>query len=88
MKKQDWHFERRFEELGVLVKGDVEQKISDLTYGECEEFAAELANAADPQEVVTALNNRWNDCTLQTRVSPEDETTWRDRCTAETHFNR
>ena len=88
MEKKDWNLESRLKELGVAVKGDVEQKIGDLTYGECDEFAADLARAVDRQEVVTALNNRWNDCTLETRVSPEEEKTWRERCKAETHFNR
>jgi len=88
MTKKDWALEEKLGALGVSVKDDIKQKIDDLTYGECEEFAADLVRAADGQEVVTTLNNRWNDCTLQTRVSPDDDKTWRDRCKAETHFNR
>jgi ATPase family associated with various cellular activities (AAA) len=88
MTKKDWDLQGKLGALGVSVKGDIKQKIEDLTYGECDEFAADLAKAADRQEVVTTLNNRWNYCTLQTRVSPDDEKTWRERCKADTQFNR
>ncbi len=86
--KKEWGLAGKLDALGVSVKGDIRQKIEDLTYGECEEFAGDLTRAADGQEAVTALNSRWNDCTLQTRVSPEEDQTWRDRCKAEIHFNR
>lgn len=88
MMKKDWGLEGKLAALGVAVKEDIKNKIEDLTYGECDEFVADLAVAADRQEVVTTLNQRWTNCTLQTRVSPEDEKTWRDRCKAEIQFNR
>src|SRR5271165_1430889 len=88
MTKKDWGLEGKLGKLGVSVKEEIRQQIEDLTYGECEEFASELAGAADKQEAVTILTNRWKYCTLETKVNPEDEKTWRDRCKAETQFNR
>ncbi len=87
MTKKEWGLTEKLSQLGVAVKDDIKQKIEDLTFGECEEFARDLTRA-DAQEPLTALNSRWNDCTLQTRVSPEEDQTWRDRCKAEIHFNR
>lgn len=94
MTKTDWgpaklDIAKKLQELGVNVTEDIKQKIADLTYGECDDFAAELAKTADSQAAVTVLNTHWNHCTLQTNVSQEEEkTTWRDRCKTETQFNR
>jgi hypothetical protein len=94
MTKKDWgptklDLEGKLQAVGVSLKDDIKQQIGDLTYGECDDFAAALANATDQQEAVTILGNHWNHCTLQTSVSQEDEkTTWRDRCKTETQFNR
>lgn len=93
MAKKDWgttklDLEGKFRDLGFSMNDEIRHKIEDLTYGECDEFASDLARVADRQEVVTSLNNRWNCCTLQTKVSPEDDKTWRDRCKAESQFNR
>jgi hypothetical protein len=94
MTKKDWgptklDLAGKLEALGVALKDDVVEKLGDLTYGECDDFAADLAKAADQQEAVTNLNNHWSHCTLQTSVSQEEEKiTWRDRCKAETQFNR
>lgn len=94
MTKKDWgptklNIEKKLEELGVVLTADIKQEITDLTYGECDDFAADLARAKDQQEAVTILNNHWNHCTLQTSISQDEETTtWRDRCKGEIQFNR
>jgi hypothetical protein len=93
MKKKDWgptklDLQGKLVSLGVSISDDIKQKIEDLTYGECDEFAADLTKVTDRQEVVPTLNQRWNYCTLQTKVSQEEEKTWRDRCKTETQFNR
>jgi len=93
MAKKDWgpkeiDVEGRLKALEVMVKDDIVQKLRDLTYGEFEDFAADLASATDKQEAVTLLDSRWRQCTLQTNVSQEEEkTTWADRCKAEERFN-
>jgi hypothetical protein len=92
--KQDWGPSKidimgKFGTLGVTVTNEIKGQLGDLTYGECDDFAADLANAPDQQAAVTALNNHWHHCTLETRVSQDEEkTTWRDRCNAESQFNR
>jgi len=79
----------KFHDAAGVLKDDVGDKLRDLTYGECEDLAVDLAGATDQQEAIITLNDHWNRCTLQTSVSQEDEkTTWRDRCRAETQFNR
>jgi len=94
MSKKDWgptklDISRKLQTLGVELTDEITGKIRDLTYGECDDFAADLAKAANQQDAVTTLMNHWNKCTLQTNVSQEEEkTTWRDRCKTETQFNR
>jgi hypothetical protein len=92
MTKKDWgptklNLEEKLQALGVGRTED-KQRIEDLTYGECDDFAGDLAKKIDPQGAVATLNTHWSRCTLQTKLSPEDEKTWRDRCKAETQFNR
>jgi ATPase family associated with various cellular activities (AAA) len=89
MTKSDWGLAGKLATLGAALTDDIKKKIEDLTFGECEEFAADLAKVVDRQDVAPALNNRWNHCTLQTKVSQEDTRTWRDRCQADSQqFNR
>jgi hypothetical protein len=93
MAKKDWGAPKldlagKLKTLGVALSDDIKQKVGDLTYGECDAFATDLAKAANPQEAVTALANHWNQCTLQTNISQDEEkTTWADRCKAEAQLN-
>src|SRR5437899_808094 len=82
-----------FEKLGVKVTSEIKRQLGDLTYGECEAFAAELDKVTDKQEAIRALGDRWKKCTLQTHVgkvhvSKEEETTWAERCKTEAIHNR
>jgi hypothetical protein len=94
MTKKEWgptklDISEKLQALGVELTDEITGRIGDLTYGECDDFAAELAKAANQQDAVTTLMNHWNKCTLQTSVGQEEEkTTWRDRCKTETQFNR
>jgi hypothetical protein len=94
MAKNDWgptklDISGKLQNLGVSLNDEIKQQIADLTYAECDDFAAELAKATNPQDAVTTLLNHWNKCTLQASISQEEEkTTWRDRCKTETQFNR
>jgi hypothetical protein len=94
MTKKDWgptklDISEKFQTLGVELTDEITGKIRDLTYGECDDFAADLARANNQQDAVTTLANHWSRCTLQTSVSQEEEkTTWADRCKTEAQFNR
>jgi hypothetical protein len=93
MTKKDWgptkvDLSAKLQTLGVTATADVIRHIGDLTYGECDDFAAELGRINEQQAALASLMNHWNRCTLQTRVSQEDEKTWGDRCKAEMQFNR
>ena len=93
MAKRDWgptklDLDTKLRELGVALTEDVKAKIGDLTYPECDEFAADLAKAVNQQQAVTDLENHWRQCTLQTSITQGDEkTTWGDRCKAEMQVN-
>jgi hypothetical protein len=91
MGKIDWgpaklDFQKKLTDLGFEVNEDFKRMLGDLTYGECEEFAARLTNVTDRQHVLSVLNDRWKGCALETKV-PEQSETWRDRCSAEEKFN-
>jgi hypothetical protein len=70
----------------------IKQQLGDLTYGECDAFATDLAKVSDKQEAIELLGGHWKRCTLQTRVSKarisqKGETTWVERCKAEAIHN-
>lgn len=95
--KTDWGESKidivtKLKDFGVQVSKHVKQELADLTYGECEEFATELAKAADAKSAREILSRRWTQCTLQTHVSKsrvtKAETTWKKRCKVEAAHNR
>jgi len=94
MAKKDWgpaklDLKTKLEDLSVTLTDEIKQRLGDLTYGECDDFAGELAKAMSAQDAVTTLGNHWSQCTLQTAVGQGDEKiTWADRCKAEMQFNR
>jgi SpoVK/Ycf46/Vps4 family AAA+-type ATPase len=93
MTKKDWgptkvDIKGKLETLGVELKDDITDQIGDLTFGECDDFAADLANVTTSQNAWTILNKHWDRCTLRTKISHEDEKTWKDRCMEEAQFNR
>ncbi len=94
MTKKDWvppmnvDFKGKFRSLRVKLTPEIKLQLGDLTYGECDSFAIELANANNAQRAITVLGAHWKGCTLQARVSNEEKTTWAQRCKEETQFNR
>jgi hypothetical protein len=98
MTKLDWgpgqiDVGKKLRTLGVRVTREIKSQLEDLTYGEFETFAGDLAAISDKQEAIRALGDRWKKCTLQTRVSKphvskEGETTWAERCKTEAIHNR
>jgi hypothetical protein len=80
--------EVRLKELGVDLTKEIEQRLGDLTFLECDAFATELAKAPNAQEAIRALDNHWERCILQARVSQGDETNWEERCRTEAVNNR
>lgn len=71
----------KFNKLGFKLTPNMKQQLGDLTYGECDAFATELAGTTSKQAAISVLNGCWKRCTLQTRVSKG--TTWKLRCEAE-----
>lgn len=99
MRKKDWGISkidiiRKLRTLRVRASADIRRKIGDLTFGECDDFASELADAANGKTAIRILQRRWDNCTLNTRVSKTpsstqgETTTWADRCKAEAIHNR
>lgn len=97
MMKKDWGVAKidlgaRLQSLGVKVTPEIKQQLGDLTYGESDAFATELARVTNQQEGIRLLGDHWRRCTLQTHVSKahitqEEETTWAERCRAEAIHN-
>jgi len=92
--KTDWGPQKnlslraRLEELEVDVTEQVIRQIGELTFDECEAFVVELYKVQTSQAAATALAAIWNQCTLQTSVSPEEQNmTWADRCRAEAQLS-
>src|SRR5207237_4664445 len=92
--KKDWgvtkniDLEGKLRALGVDMTPQIKEQLGDLTYGECDDFATKLAEAPNSQAAITLLGDHWKRCTLQSRVSHEEEVTWEQRCKIETQFNR
>ena len=89
MTKKDWGVSKidvasTLRRLKVNVSLDIKQKIGDLTYGECDDFATDLAGATSKKSVVSILENHWSRCTLNSGVPGEKvQKTWRQRCEKE-----
>ncbi len=89
MAKHNWGPEKnldlaaRIQELKVDLPEHVQRQIGDLTYDECEQFVNELFKAQDALGAISALVAIWGQCTLRTRVSQGESTTWADRCETE-----
>lgn len=98
MQKKDWgkskiHIGDKLGALKVGISAEVEQRIGDLTYGECDEFATELAEATKPKNANQILKAHWDKCTLRERVSrahlsKKGQTTWAERCEKEAKISR
>jgi hypothetical protein len=91
--KADWGFKKKLNKLGIKITAQIKQQLEELTFGECDALAGELAKITDKQEAIKLLDDRWKKCTLQTHVSKvhvrkEDETTWAERCKMEATHNR
>jgi len=93
MAKGDWGARRislgeTFRKLKIQVTSDIKQEIEDLTYGECDDFATDLAQAHTQKDAISILTSHSERCTLRTkvskgRVSKEGEITWKKRCEEE-----
>jgi hypothetical protein len=95
IEKKNWGPTKTLD-LEALLKGlavdptvEVRQQLADLTYGECDAFVSELANAPNQQSAISMLTSHWKRCTLQGSVSQEGKkTTWAERCKEEAQLNR
>jgi hypothetical protein len=97
MAYQNWgpdenlNIEAKFQELGVKINKKIKMCLEDLTFSECNSFAADLLDLSNPKAAINALNKHWKYCTLQrlvpkTHASKEEESTWKKRCQAEQGF--
>ena len=93
MEKRDWgkskiDIAKKLAALRVSLTARVKEKIGDLTYDECDDFATKLAGATSAVKARTILDDHWKKCTLRERVSKanlskEGQTTWAKRCEIE-----
>jgi transcription termination factor NusB len=74
--------------LGVQITQEITERLGDLTYGECDALATDLANAPDSQDAVRALQSHWERCILHANVAQGEQKTWEERCRAEAVHNR
>ena len=95
MTKKDWgaskiDIRQKLQALKVPITADVKRKLGDLTFGECDAFATELAHASKAKEATTLLTDHWQDCTLKSEVRGRDgkTRTWATRCKEEAEHNR
>lgn len=94
MTKKDWgskenvDIDQMLKTLSVEITSQIKEHLGALTYGECDAFATELADARTSQEAIRILDNHWERCILHARVAHDEETTWEDRCRAEAVHNR
>jgi hypothetical protein len=97
MAKTDWgsaklNLGAKFRKLGISVTPLIKQRLRDLTYGECDGLASDIANIDNKPAVIRALTDRWEKCTLQTNVSKaeaskKEEIKWEQRCKNEAIHN-
>jgi ATPase family protein associated with various cellular activities (AAA) len=77
----------RFSALGVKLAAEIEQRLEELTFLECDGFATELAKATNAQEAIRTLDSHWERCVLHAHVSQDGEVTWADRCRTEAQLS-
>lgn len=90
-KKRDWGSEKinirsTLRRCGIRVTGTIRGKIADLTYGECDDLASDLAGATTKHSAEAILEDHWRGCTLNRELKKDEKGnswTWRDRCAAE-----
>jgi hypothetical protein len=89
MTKKDWGLSKidigqTLRRLKVNLSADIKQRIADLTYGECDDFATYLAGQTSRDTALSTLEDHWGRCTLNTGVPGEKvPKTWRQRCAEE-----
>jgi hypothetical protein len=99
IEKKDWGSQKidlvaKLQTLRVAASRDINKKIGDLTYSECDDFATELANATTAKMARSILLDHWDRCTLNASVSKTvankegETTTWAKRCAEEAVHNR
>lgn len=94
MTKKNWGadenvaIDEKLKAVGVKIDEQIEERLNDLSYLECDAFATVLAKAETAQEAIEVLEEHWKRCTLQAKITQDHDSTWEERCKAEEHFNR
>jgi hypothetical protein len=57
-----------FRQLRITATPKIQEQLGDLTYGETDVFASELAKLKDKKKAIKALQDIWEKCTLNTPV--------------------
>jgi SpoVK/Ycf46/Vps4 family AAA+-type ATPase len=86
--KENVDIGQKLRTLSVEITPQITERLGALTFGECDAFATELANARTSQEAVGILDYNWERCILRARVTHDEETTWEARCKKEAVHNR
>jgi hypothetical protein len=95
MCKKDWgpsrnvDFKYMFNRLKVSIDANLIEQLSALTFGECQAFAAELAEINNGRAATELLSDFYQRCTLLSPVSKDDDAiTWQDRCKLDQKLSR
>ena len=90
--KSEIDIHAKFRALKTRITSNIKSKLGALTFGECQEFATELASVGSASAAVEKLNQSWDHCTLQMHVAKsrvsKNETTWLQRCKVESKHSR
>lgn len=90
--KSEIDIHAKFRALKIRITSNIKSKLGALTFGECQEFATELASVGSASAAVEKLNQSWDHCTLQMHVAKsrvsKNETTWLQRCKVESKHSR
>lgn len=89
MTKKNWGLSKidiasKLRSVNVNLSAEVKERIGDLTYGECDDFATHLATQTSREGAASTLQDHWSRCTLNAGIPGEKvQKTWRQRCTEE-----
>jgi len=98
ISKKDWGVSKidvaaKLRALGINLNPPIREMLAELTFGEFDALATEIARVTDRKLAHSMLMSHWQRCTLQARVARahlcnEGETTWKARCQEESIHSR
>jgi transcription termination factor NusB len=85
--KENVDIGKKLRELGLHPSEQTKERLGDLIYLECDNFATDLAKATTPTEAMETLEDHWKGCILQA-INKNEKLTWKECCKKEEQFNR